>query len=410
MISCWKNWTFRHLDVQPNGRFLGDGAPEITVHLKFHDEAIYASNLFTVSIDVTEMRKNSSFYEFFEYHVVNINQGYIKTSSMPEDPEEYNVDYKSHTFTNGNNLLLLKCKLTFKFVGSFANRFDDAVKMLKSLKSKPLGHLLQHDSYSDFTINARGETFKVHKCILANASDVLKANLATGKMLNIDYDPKIVTLLLKFIYEGVVLPPRMKTNACCDLYELAHRFDLKILKEICMRYVMQISRLNKLKNVSKVYEFAKKHNLVALMESSWNMEKWKTARRDSKIMNKNQEKLNAQQRRWYEKCIKRQNTRNKMNSLKSNGFLVRTSSIQILNRQLSSERSVRTKPVSRWVTTDSESFPKWSKEREKISCRPISIWILPLNTREKQWICNQKMASGVEGRCSRSNTLTLASF
>lgn len=110
--------------------------------------------------------------------------------------------------------------------------------MSKSLISKPLGHLLQCDSYSDFTINVRGETFKVHKCILADASDVLKANLATSQMLTIDSDLTIVKLLLKFIYEGLVSPNRMRNDACCNLYELAHRIDLKILKEICMRYII----------------------------------------------------------------------------------------------------------------------------------------------------------------------------
>lgn len=153
-----------------------------------------------MSIDVTEFRKKSSYFEFFDDHVVDINQGYIQESSKKsEDPDEISEEYeydKYHTATSGGNLLLLKCKLTFKFVGSFAASFVDGVEMLKSLTSKPLGHLLQDDSYSDFTLNVRGETFKVHKCILANASDVLKANVATSKMLNIDCDPKIVKLRL----------------------------------------------------------------------------------------------------------------------------------------------------------------------------------------------------------------------
>lgn len=227
-----------------------------------------------MSIDVTEFRKKSPYFEFFDDHVVDINQGYIVESSKSDPDEsfgEYEYD-KYHTTTSGGNLLLLKCKLTFKFVGSFATSFVDGVEILKSLTSKPLGHLLQDDSYSDFTLNVRGETFKVHKCILANASDVLKANVATSKMLNIDCDPKIVKLLLKFIYEGLVLPSRMIPEACCDLYELAHRFDLKILKEICMRYVMLIGHV-KLENASKVFEFAKKHNLDALKKSTWSIKK-----------------------------------------------------------------------------------------------------------------------------------------
>lgn len=69
-----------------------------------------------------------------------------------------------------------------------------------------------------------------------------------------------------------VLPSRMIPEACCDLYELAHRFDLKILKEICMRYVMLIGHV-KLENASKVFEFAKKHNLDALKKSTWSIKK-----------------------------------------------------------------------------------------------------------------------------------------
>lgn len=175
-------------------------------------------------------------------------------------------------------LLDVRSRLNFRFVGKFAQNFYGAVAGLKSLSSKSFGHLLKAELFSDLTIISGGKIFKVHKCVLANASKVFNSMLSNGlnetkiKPPIINSSPDLFESLLKFIYEGHIPFREMKnTLVCCDLYELAHRYKLQTLEEICKRYVTQMKYRNLIdqKNALKVFEFAEKYEFKQLLDSAW---------------------------------------------------------------------------------------------------------------------------------------------
>lgn len=139
-----------------------------------------------------------------------------------------------------------------------------------------MGYLLQDDLFSDFVIDAADKQFKVHKCVIANKSSVLKTMLTCGldetknNSTAIDCDPIIFEYFLKFIYEGTFPTiDQMKTVLCCDLYELAHRYEVQILLEICNRYVLQLDV--KKDDALKVYEFAGTYKFEDLLKLSWDI-------------------------------------------------------------------------------------------------------------------------------------------
>lgn len=191
--------------------------PEIKLLIEFYDEMIYTSNLFTVSVEITECSKsddNSVRTNFITDHVVNINTKILENSSKSLEccAKEYKYDSGSdYTFRNSEYFLrfILTCKLTFKFIGDFADSISDAIKDLKNVASKPIGNLLKDDTFSDFTIIAESESFEVHKNILANVSSVFKTmftcRLDETKLNSTTFNckPEIMKHFLQFIYEGL---------------------------------------------------------------------------------------------------------------------------------------------------------------------------------------------------------------
>lgn len=276
-------------DDDSNQPYFGDGqmkTPEIEGELNFHDEFLYGSNLFMVSIEIDEFRDESAepHHKFVKEHDVYIARPFHRFSSKSSlDSDVYEPGYQLTSDGEEALELELKCKFTFKFVGTFATTFDGAVEKLKNLASKPFGYLLKDDLFSDFTIVVGEKSFKVHKCVLANASDVLKTMLTCGldeTKINttvIACKPEMFEHFLKFIYEGFFGSNTlavMATNlACCDLYELAHRYDMKILVEMCTRYVLQLKKFQIEKDPMKVYAFAETYGINQLRDVTWEIVK-----------------------------------------------------------------------------------------------------------------------------------------
>lgn len=263
-------------------------APEVKVHIQFHDEIIYASNLFTVTIDVNEYRPGSpqAQLNFFKNHIININEFSITASSKASKSaifkQSYVYNYQETHIRRGIKVKMMhldvKSRLEFKFVGKFAQNFHGAIAGLRSLTSKSLGNLLKDELFSDLTIISVGKMFKVHKCVLANASKVFSSMLSDGlnetkiKPTMINCSADVVENFLKFIYEGHIPFRQMKnTLLCCDLFELAHRYKVQILEEICKRYVTQMKNCKQIdsKNALKVFEFAEMYQFKHLLVLAW---------------------------------------------------------------------------------------------------------------------------------------------
>lgn len=251
--------------------------PEIKVKIEFHNDMFYASNMFTVSVEMAECYRESFGVRtnFNTDNVVNINTKNLELSNKSSEKclKEYTYHYQHFLMFN------LQCKLTFNFIGDFAESFDDAIKVLKNVASKSTGDLLKDPKFYDFTIFAGNESFKVHKCILANASSVFGEMFTCGldktKLNSTTFNcmPKSIGYFLKFIYEGT-LPSNEELKSldvCIDMYELADRFEIQFLKKICKQYALQLT-VNK-KNALKIYEFASTYKIQSLLNASWEIVK-----------------------------------------------------------------------------------------------------------------------------------------
>lgn len=127
--------------------------------------------------------------------------------------------------------------------------------------SSHFGNLLSSRTFSDFTIICGGEKFAAHKAILSARSPVFERMLKhdmmekrNGLVIIPDIRPNIMTLLLLYIYSGSV--EDLMHDDTCDLYEVADKYEIIILKERCASHL--ISNLNK-ENARRVFGLADMH-------------------------------------------------------------------------------------------------------------------------------------------------------
>lgn len=168
------------------------------------------------------------------------------------------------------------CKLTFNFMGKFAETFRDAVKIVTKNSSKSFENRVMNGENSDFTILAGNESFQVHKCIVSHANSSLTAPRlgdTEADSVSVNCKPEIMRHFLGFIYErDLPSDEQLKsTDICIGLHELAFYYDIRPLREICERYVAEL--FIDTENAEKVYEFASFFNIQSLRESSWEIVK-----------------------------------------------------------------------------------------------------------------------------------------
>lgn len=123
--------------------------PEVILKVDFHDETVFASNLFTVSIDIVETGRRN----FQKDLTLSINSESLNVSTRTSgiNQESYSKwpDYyysASEKWVNRRDYhgnlskppettrflqLDLSCKFDFKFVGEFAKNVADAIERLR---------------------------------------------------------------------------------------------------------------------------------------------------------------------------------------------------------------------------------------------------------------------------------------
>lgn len=131
--------------------------------------------------------------------------------------------------------------------------------------------MLQDPQFSDFTITVEGKKFKVHRAILANASQVF-AKLFTAEMKEArsgectveDIKPAIFEQLLEFIYGGKL--PDNLANVSMKLYEAAHYYEIEDLKEICLPHLFAMIETA---NPVELFKWATAYDIENLMLELW---------------------------------------------------------------------------------------------------------------------------------------------
>lgn len=94
-------------------------------------------------------------------------------------------------------------------------------------------------TFKDITFLVQGEEFKAHKYILTTRSkvfaEILKNKMSKEPILKVeihDVDPDVFEKILRFMYTDEVDDFK---NSALKLFAAAHKFDLKSLKNICMK-------------------------------------------------------------------------------------------------------------------------------------------------------------------------------
>jgi Glu-tRNA(Gln) amidotransferase subunit E-like FAD-binding protein len=134
--------------------------------------------------------------------------------------------------------------------------------------------MLNYSSFSDFKFIVKGKVFNVHKSFLAASSSVFRQMFVTemeesrtNECKIDDIEPEIFEQMLKFIYCGDI------DKASIDsLFQVAHRYDIKGLKEVCSKgFNAELSKENAL----EVYKFASIYDddLKELKEGAWKIVK-----------------------------------------------------------------------------------------------------------------------------------------
>lgn len=170
----------------------------------------------------------------------------------------------------------LNCSLNFRYLGSECIVFSEKVKgclpVKNVLNTNVIASLLEDSRFADFTFIVRGERYKVHKCLLAKASEVFEKMFTCGldetknNSATVDCNPVLFQHFLKFIYTGD-LPETGMSVLCFDLYELAHLYGIQPLKQICMAFVCDTNIGNN--NALQIYQFASTYEIKELLDSAW---------------------------------------------------------------------------------------------------------------------------------------------
>lgn len=133
--------------------------------------------------------------------------------------------------------------------------------------------LFADDELKDFTFKVGHEEFKVHKLVLSRASPVFKTMFTCGldetkfnSAMIEECEPEVFKKFLLFIYADKT--PEDLRLVSMQLYELAHRYNIPRLMNICLDDIMKI-KINNL-NCLEIYQFAIKFELKDLVNNAWN--------------------------------------------------------------------------------------------------------------------------------------------
>lgn len=267
---------FRRIEIYPshNRSSVMSAPPEIRLVIKVEDEELVASKLLIATINMRvilakkTLKKSIIFFNYMQKidkrNVVidttstdynnslskkKLNNIYPKTDDSDDDDtssshEDSDESKKSNIDWTANESFEFFCRISFDYLGkydSFSKTISDLKKSTRTvLGSQTFESLFNNEKFSDFTFIVRDQKFKVHKCLLSEASETLELLFTCGlneTVATIDCDPEIFKYFLNFIYTGSWSVDKMRA-ICMELYELAYRYEIKTLMKICIAFIM----------------------------------------------------------------------------------------------------------------------------------------------------------------------------
>jgi hypothetical protein len=215
----------------PSGRYLR--YTEFQITLDNFPEELWKSKNYQVDFDGTS---NSSI-QLFSARFKTIDKQ-LMTFSKFKVPNEMISNLMTNDELNIEVNVVIKYIPIVNLLVPFKNSELDSSTGSKII----IGHfcsMLGDPTFADFKFIVKGKEFKVHKNILAAASPVFLKMFTTdmeesrkGECKIDDFNPETFEEMLRFIYSGK-LPENVKDPSIDLLYEIAHFYEIKGLKEMC---------------------------------------------------------------------------------------------------------------------------------------------------------------------------------
>lgn len=186
--------------------------------------------------------------------------------------------YVTHTnlkrFITPDGLLTVTLHVEFQSTGnSIVFQQRQQKSMLQFIDQG--SNLLNDATFSDFTFIVKSKTFKVHKNILANESETMRAMFTNelkesveGQCVVDDIEPDVFHNMLEFIYAGMI--SANLEDVAIDLYKAAHYYRIVKLMDICKECIH--SRLTN-DNSMDVYELATMYEMEDVRMDAWKIVK-----------------------------------------------------------------------------------------------------------------------------------------
>lgn len=154
-------------------------------------------------------------------------------------------------------------KIELKYLGekTICKKLDTTLIANRYVMTQSSQHL-NDTAFSDFTFIVKDQEFKVHKVIIANASEVMRKMLMNNSMESIQakceiyhIEPNIFDHLIRFMYTGQI--PISLDVIAIDLFKAAHYYDIRSLMEICeqdMQFRLSTENAIEVLELATVYE------------------------------------------------------------------------------------------------------------------------------------------------------------
>lgn len=239
------------------------------------------SKLFGAEIDVTDIENFFDKQAFFTNWKLDLHSMRSEIDTSTTQYKEFFRglgDYFAKTYVyhykrkpwQSRSSFILGCSITIKQYHASPAAYCQTVTGL--LPVKKMQSIAYDDKIADFTLVVRNKQFKIQKCILGAVSKVFMTMFTCGLdetkngSAKIDCDPEIFEYFINYIYNSTWPEEKMPT-ICLELYELANRYDVKVLMALCHAFIMEKNIDSN--NALALYEFACTCKAEELLDASW---------------------------------------------------------------------------------------------------------------------------------------------
>jgi hypothetical protein len=172
--------------------------------------------------------------------------------------------------SSGSLVFKASIKIIYTEDMTFRGKFYNSAVAKKKICTN-IGRMYGDEEFADFVFAVKGKPFKVHKNILAEASEVFRKMFTTNMKearnneCEIDnIEPEIFESLLRFIYTAEI-PENLKEVAI-ELFKAAHYYEIDELRNVCEQ---EIHENLKKENALEIYELTCVYGGEQLKLDAW---------------------------------------------------------------------------------------------------------------------------------------------